>query len=417
MALPLQLFGTIETANETSDAMMCMDKDRPDEAMLHWWGKDTVTTAALVKIQRNDDKKMEFMPFNVYHANESGGLFLPPRNDSDLEYIRDFHCEVQEIGQGLQGEWSHTSNKKGSIILKPAPTVHAVEAKKCATWNEFKDWANFARNEGNVAVFRGHGSNNFRLKTTLHRAGKTRIEKYCSETLVEFQGHAEAILGMRLNMADPMDYSMLLGLAQHHGLPTPLLDWTTSPYIAAFFAFADAFDASSVRRDDTHVRIYGLTKKFRTATANPIITLPYFRPYACFLSISARNNPRLYAQQGHFLVTNMDDVENYLCSLEKKSNEKILIAADVPIACANEALEDLAYMGLTAATMFPRLDGVCRMMKHAMSFNQRSMPTAGKPIATTPEKTPAAEKSNTTKIGANDPATRIPAPDGHNPTV
>jgi hypothetical protein len=236
------------------------------------------------------------------------------------------------------------------------------------------------RETEDALIYRGHGCNKFQLQTTLHRAGRSRLERYCFETMPQFQNHVDAVEGLRLNPGDQNDFSVLLGLAQHHGLPTPLLDWTASPYIAAFFAFSDAHEWKTLRPESTHVRIYALTRTFVDATSPPVVTLPKAQPYVVSLSVSPRSNPRLYAQQGRFLVTNVANVEDYLCKWEKNNGLKTLVAADVPIGCAPEALEDLAFMGLTASTMFPGLDGVCRMMRHAMSFRRRGVPIPGHPL-------------------------------------
>ena len=100
----------------------------------------------------------------------------------------------------------------------------------------------------------------------------------------------------------------------------------------------------------------------------PIVTLSWVQPYIAAMTISARHNPRLYAQQGQFLVTNVADLEAFIHFAETRTKERYLFAADVPASFAGEALEDLAFMGLTAGTMFPGLDGVGRMIRHEMSF-------------------------------------------------
>ena len=70
------------------------------------------------------------------------------------------------------------------------------------------------------------------------------------------------------------------------------------------------------------------------------------------------------------MVTNIADLEVFIRVAESKVGEQHLFAADVPVSVAAEALEDLAFMGLTAATMFPGLDGVTRMIKHQMLYRK-----------------------------------------------
>ena len=377
-----QLFGHIEIEGVPSRAMLCIDEDRPSEFMIHWWTKDEKKSAVLADGIWQDDV-LALTPRWLFKASNTGGIFLPSVLSSDeTEALNTTSALLKCDGKTLNGTWTSRDKKSGKISFGwSAPDGPELAADVCHSWSEFKQWANQSRVKHDAISYRGHGDRRFKLRTTLQRAGRNRVDRYCSEELRLFRGHVEATLNMKLDVEDGDDYGTLLGLAQHHGLPTPLLDWTASPYIAAFFAFSDALDMLAIRPDATHVRVYALTRQFTLAHSPPRVVLPQFRPYAECLSISARLNPRLYAQQGMFLVTNIGNIEPFICLREKEHGNKYLFAIDVPVSCAVEALEDLAFMGLTASTMFPGLDGAARTIKHAMAFRHKHLPAVGVPIS------------------------------------
>lgn len=354
-----------------------MDADRPEELMLHFFGESVTPGAVLAHCERVGDL-LKLTPRLLYRQDGGGGLILPSLNDQEVESMKTTRATLVEDEDSVRGVWVDKEGKSGHIEFAKPRSCRGVEPTVCNTWAEFKDWATKVRKEHDALTFRGHGSSQFRLSTTFHRAGRHRIERYCNEELPTFANHAEAVLGARFNLRDGDDFSTVLGLAQHHGLPTPLLDWTDSPYVAAFFAFSDALEAARGGKH-THVRVYGLTRQFVNQTWQAVVSLPTAGPYVKSLAISPRHNARLYAQQGRFLVTNVAEAEDYIRHLETVTESRFLFAADLPVSLASLALEDLAYMGLTAATMFPGLDGVCRMMRHAMSFTRRGVKIPGQP--------------------------------------
>ena len=376
--MKLQQFGHVETENGSASAMLCVDRDCRDELLIQLWGADT-DFAVRFKGALIEGTPVDLEPTALFRINDRGGLWLPKLSEAEITRLKALHVTLTAEDGALTGQWVQELGSPGRISFPKPEPVTETHATTCSSWNDFKTWASAVREQKDAVAFRGHGSKDFRLKTTLHRAGRTRLERYCADTLYEFRGHAEAILGTRFDLSNGEDYSVVLGLAQHHGLPTPLLDWTASPYIAAFFAFADAMEAAEARPDATHVRIYALTRDFMNTNYSATVVLPYKRPYIAPLSITPRHNPRLYAQQGQFLVTNVEDVETFICKIEEVNQKTFLFAADIPISCCSEALEDLAFMGMTAGTMFPGMDGVCRMMRHAMTFKRVRIPTSGTP--------------------------------------
>lgn len=360
-----QYSGKVETISGWRPTYLFRDSDRPDEVTIHVWGNEEKPFAVLASIVDRAPAEGTFslVPQSIFITDDGGAMMIAPEAEILKFDPASYRINLRIDGNDWKGEWVRTDGSSGDIEFSPVVDSAEIAPYPCTSWVDFKHWADEVRQAGVITAFRGHGSKKFRLRTSLQRAGRHRLERYCVETLPEFHRHVEAVEGTRYALTDGDEYSRLLGLAQHHGLPTPLLDWTRSPYVAAFFAFSDALEWQSTR-SDTHVRIYGLSDHFVRRKRN--LPLTFIRPYASVLEVGPLHNRRLYAQQGLFIVTNAINVEHVMLEAGKTEGADYLIAADIPITEASEALQDLKYMGLTAATMFPGLDGVCRMMKQSM---------------------------------------------------
>jgi hypothetical protein len=133
--------------------------------------------------------------------------------------------------------------------------------------------------------FRGHANSAWSLTTTLERHGCDRMnvaEYY--ELIGRVKPQVESITGSRFDLPDYPKvlkllesydsfslalsfggfpgYSFFLHLRQC-GFPSPLLDWTRSPFVAAFFAFAP--DRPGIKRRSIYVWAPG---RFRATGAN-----------------------------------------------------------------------------------------------------------------------------------------------------
>lgn len=221
------------------------------------------------------------------------------------------------------------------------------------SWEEFKN-AVFPtlfgepRFSPNRYLFRGHGRGDWSLTTSFDRWyrlwGKDRSRIELANQLL----HAFISACENHGLKSQLDANSAesIAVAQHYGVPTRLLDWTESPYIAAFFAYHSNLTLTTEPHDV--VAVWALDEKIDI----------WSKEYGVEVIKASRfTNERLRNQAGAFTLsrTPFESLEEYV---ERHSSPRpplfrfLLPASDVRIALA-----DLAAMGITPARMFADLEG------------------------------------------------------------
>jgi hypothetical protein len=257
---------------------------------------------------------------------------------------------VTEAGTSGDG---HVSRGNGD---KPSELVALPDV---TTWNDFKRYASQLRPYS--SMFRGQANNQWRLRTSFHRTGRAALPKFLTNDLNALHRHLSGLTTHRFDLTNPLDNASFLHLVQHHGYPTPLLDWTQSPFIAAYFAYRN------FRKDhitvDQKVRILIFEGMDWNASFE---RAPVLNPAFLHLTILeplAINNPRAVPQQSVSTVTNIDDIEQYIREKERGSGKTYLRAIDLPAVDRKQVMRELSLMGINGGSLFPGLDGTCEQLR------------------------------------------------------
>ncbi len=175
--------------------------------------------------------------------------------------------------------------------------------------------------------------------------------------------HLSARTKHLFNLQIPDENGAFFNLVQHHGYPTPLLDWTYSPYVAAFFAYRRISNEEVAKADqNAKVRILIFDQQQWRIDWNQLPVLVRPGLHVSIGEFIAVENERMIPQQAASTITNVDDMESYIKS--KESHEKqYLWGVDLPVRDRKSVLSELSYMGITAGSMFPGLDGACEELK------------------------------------------------------
>ncbi|MDY0967585.1 FRG domain-containing protein [Sphingomonas sp. CFBP9021] len=197
-------------------------------------------------------------------------------------------------------------------------------------------------------LFRGQGDAEWRLMSSFDRwyNGAPDAKMATANNLLDYfmaECEQHELPNNFLN-----DRNSWLGLAQHHGLPTRLLDWSESPYVAAMFAFAG------------HIRSRVEGSKMVAVCVIDTQSHIWSGDYGCeIITVPSYGNVRIANQYGKFsyLKSPVSSIEQYVEQFGSADETCVIRKYLIPASETKKAIGDLDAMGLNYSRIYPGLSG------------------------------------------------------------
>lgn len=214
----------------------------------------------------------------------------------------------------------------------------------------------------------------FKDAQTIHKSGKgdeKNLNRREHEKVMidRFKCNAHLFLN---HLPAPGDDLSWLSIMQHHGAPTRLLDFTFSPYIALYFALENGTGDAAVYVLNHHAlkdeddEYFG--ERLLEIHSNVLDGEEKSEDMCLFAFEPIFSNHRLLSQQGLFVATNTLKHNHEKILTEYKVTDGDFTKLIIPARLRLSGLRMLNQMNITAANIYPGLDGFCKSMTRQPVF-------------------------------------------------
>jgi hypothetical protein len=238
-----------------------------------------------------------------------------------------------------------------------------IQSYEFDNWSEFIDKINSTLDYRQY-IWRGQRDSSWIIEPTLDRVlriiGKIGDLKTIDEHLNRFKYAARGRRGSNPPGLNTDNDWWAIG--QHNGLLTPLLDWTKSPFVSAFFAFASSEKSSTNRRLITGISRPSFESKSKEIIrAHPTSSSP---PIIKFFEPLSDENARLVNQGGLFTRSPAGvDIESWVRNNFGKDEKKIrMYKMLLPDDEREIILKSLNRMNINYSSLFPDLFGTSKFV-------------------------------------------------------